>query len=111
MGEVRQNPVQKTVSSVYICVQFTVYNNTAQNRPDNFPSYPPDNHHCSDDVYLRERGGEWNTEALTNPNQWPLLIHRWTRGGMDVAPSSLTPVPVYWIYIIITSLRMYTLPG
>jgi len=26
----------------------------AQNRADNFPSYPPDNHHCSDDVYLRE---------------------------------------------------------
>jgi len=28
--------------------------NTAQNNPDNFPSYPPDNHHCSDDVYLME---------------------------------------------------------
>jgi len=26
----------------------------AQNRPDNFSSYPPDNHHCPDDVYLRE---------------------------------------------------------
>jgi len=26
----------------------------AQNRLDNFPSYPPDNHHCSYDVYLRE---------------------------------------------------------
>jgi len=33
-----------------------VTHNTAQNRPDNFPSCPPDNHHCSDDVYLRERG-------------------------------------------------------
>jgi len=32
-----------------------VAHNTAQNRPDNFPSCPPDNHHCSDDVYLRER--------------------------------------------------------
>ena len=30
--------------------------NIAQNRPDSFPSYPPDNHHCSDDVYLREWG-------------------------------------------------------
>ena len=42
-----------------MCVQFTVYivaHNNAQNRPDNFPSYPPDNHHSSDDVYLRERG-------------------------------------------------------
>jgi len=28
----------------------------AQNRPDNFPSYPPDSHHCSDDVYLRGKG-------------------------------------------------------
>ena len=34
----------------------TVAHNIAQNRPDNFPSYPPDNHHCSDDVYLREGG-------------------------------------------------------
>jgi len=24
-----------------------------------FPPYPPDDHHCSDDVYLRE-GGEWS---------------------------------------------------
>ena len=27
-----------------------------KNRPDSFPPYPPDNHHCSDDVYLREGG-------------------------------------------------------
>jgi len=33
-----------------------VARNAAQNRPDNFPSCPPDNHHCSDDVYFRERG-------------------------------------------------------
>ena len=30
--------------------------NIAHNRPDNFPPYPPDNHHCSDDVYLSEGG-------------------------------------------------------
>jgi len=30
--------------------------NIAQNRPDNFPSYTPDDHHCSDDDYLREGG-------------------------------------------------------
>ena len=35
-----------------------VAHNIAQNRPDNFPSYPPDNHHCSDYVYLREGGDE-----------------------------------------------------
>jgi len=28
--------------------------NTAQNRPDNFAYYPPDNRHCSDVVCLRE---------------------------------------------------------
>ena len=31
-----------------------VAQNTAQNRPDNFLFHPPDNHHCSGDVYLRE---------------------------------------------------------
>jgi len=43
---------------LFICVCITlctiVAHNIAQNRPDNFPSYPPDNHHCSNDVYLRE---------------------------------------------------------
>jgi len=28
--------------------------NTAQNSSDNLPSYPPDNHHSSDDVYWGE---------------------------------------------------------
>jgi len=45
---------------LFICVCIalcTIFaHNTAQNRPDNFPSCPPDNRHCSDDVYLRERG-------------------------------------------------------
>jgi len=67
---------QTTVKYVQMCVHCTVHNsciqycvsvssfltahkhttayNTAQNRPDNFPSYPPDNHHYSDDVSLRE---------------------------------------------------------
>jgi len=59
MGPVRQNPIQRTVRSVYMYVHCTVHNcctahNIAQNRPDNFPSYPPDNHHRSDDVYLRK---------------------------------------------------------
>jgi len=31
---------------------------TAQNSPDNLHSYPPDDHHCSDDVY-RPEGREW----------------------------------------------------
>jgi len=83
MGPVRQNPIQTTVKSVHMCVQFTVHNCAhnvvcmynmyesiynvpllqpkqsrvrARNRPDNFPSYPPDNYRCSDDVYLRKGG-------------------------------------------------------
>ena len=60
MGPVRQNPIQRT-ASLFICVCIAlctiVAHNIAQNRPDSFPHYPPDNHHCSDDVYLRE-GGE-----------------------------------------------------
>ena len=39
---------------VCIVLSTIVVHNIAQNRPDNFSSYPPDNHHCSDDVYSRE---------------------------------------------------------
>ena len=64
MGPVRQNPIQTTVRSVHImCVLCTtVTHNIAQNRPDNFSPYRLDNHHCSDDVYLREGG--W-AESIT----------------------------------------------
>ena len=33
-----------------------VAHNTAQNGADSIPSYRPDNHHCSDDIYSREGG-------------------------------------------------------
>jgi len=57
-----------------IAVSTVVAHNTAQNRPDNFPSYPPDNNHCYDDVYLREGGEEaaqdfYRPGALLLPNQ------------------------------------------
>jgi len=59
MDPVRQNPIQRTVS-LFICVCIAlctiVVHNIAQNRPNSFPPYPPDNHHYSDDVYLREGG-------------------------------------------------------
>jgi len=42
---------------VCIALCTIVAHNIAQNRPDSFPPYPPDNHHSSDDVYLRE--GWW----------------------------------------------------
>jgi len=40
-----------------LCTTATAAHNTAQNRPDNFHSYPADNHHCSDDVYVTVRVG------------------------------------------------------
>ena len=65
---------------LFICVCSSlctiVAHNIAQNRPDNFPSYPPDNHHCSDDIYLRERGcccchisSYWWKNAVTMKNE------------------------------------------
>ena len=60
MGPVRQKTQSRELLGLFICVCIAlctiVAHNTAQNRPDNFPSYPPDNHHGSDDVYLREKG-------------------------------------------------------
>ena len=51
LGPVRQNPIQRTVRSVHMCVHCTVHTIvahnrlTAQKRPDNYPCYPIDNHH------------------------------------------------------------------
>ena len=62
----RQNPIQRTVRSVHIvCIALCtiVAHNIAQNRPDSFPPYPQDNHHCSDDVYLREGGRTSGVDA------------------------------------------------
>jgi len=78
MGPVRQNPIQRTVS-LFICVCITlcriVAHNIAQNRPDSFPPYPPDNHHGSDDVYLREGGTRfgWPLQVTVRP----MPLHRW----------------------------------
>ena len=60
MGPVRQNPIQRTVKTAYLSVLMTVHNlvhNTAQNSSDNLPFLPPDNHHSSDVVYQRRKGG------------------------------------------------------
>ena len=61
MGPVRQNPIQRTVRSVHVCavhwVQVLLH--TILHRTDLiiFPlALQTINHHCSDDVYLRERG-------------------------------------------------------
>ena len=74
MGPVRQNPIQRT-ASLFICVCIAlckiVAHNIAQNRPDSFPPYPPDNHHISDDVYLREMQDPKNCQkgAIWAPSQ------------------------------------------
>jgi len=64
MGPVRQNQSRELLG-LFICVCIAlctiVAHSIAQNRPVNFPSYPPDNHHFSTDVYMRERG-ERSTE-------------------------------------------------
>jgi len=48
---------------LFICVCIAlctiVAHNIAQNKHDSFPSYPLDNHHSSDDVYLRKGGLRW----------------------------------------------------
>ena len=76
MGPVRKKPIQSTVS-LFICVCIAlctiVAHNIAQNRPDNFPPYPPDNHHSSDDVYLREGGGVLNINIVVSVLQ-PIVI-------------------------------------
>jgi len=55
------NKTFTTTFSSYVCAvhcaEWNVAHNIAQNRPDNFPCYPQDNHH-SNDVYLREWGDE-----------------------------------------------------
>ena len=60
IGPVRQKMQSRELLGLFICVHIAlctiVAHNIAQNRHDNFPSYPAENHHGSDDVYLREGG-------------------------------------------------------
>jgi len=51
---------------VCIALCTIVAHNIAQNRPDSFPPYPPDDHHISDDVYLREGGEKADTKTYTD---------------------------------------------
>ena len=54
-------------------VLMTVYNcdtQTALNSSDNLPSYPPDNHHNSDDVYWMGREG-----LSMGAIMWPLSLY------------------------------------
>jgi len=99
MGPVRQNPIQRTVS-LFICVCIAlctiVAQNIAQNRPDSFPPYPPDSHHCSDDVYLREGG--YKSSAVAEMGDRLAIIGMGQKVGGYCAPfhggaGSMSPGP------------------
>ena len=100
MGPVRQNPIQRTVS-LFICVCIAlctiVAQNIAQNRPDSFPPYPPDNHHSSDDVYLREGGSSpaYNVMNTFGDRQWKCVDSRWYMSHKLVYRHSLS-IQVQW---------------
>ena len=60
MGPVRQNPIQRTVRTAHLSVLMIVHNfqHTIQHRTVLIsPFLPPDNHHSSDVVYRRTKGG------------------------------------------------------
>ena len=100
MGQVRQNPILRTVS-LFICVCIAlctiVAHNIAQNRPNSFPPYPPDNHHYSDDVYLREGGrSPFGTEVDLSGGHivldgFPALRERGTAPSPLLGPCLLWP--------------------
>jgi len=63
------------------CAQNFVAHSIAQKKPDNFPSYPPDNHHCSDDVYLREAGClKWVYVVCYSASELVRHSSRWADG-------------------------------
>ena len=81
MGPVRQNPIQRLLG-LFICVCIAlciiVAHNFAQNRPDNFPSYPPDNHRyqhfiCSETAQKHDRDAnyEQDQQGSTTANSRP----------------------------------------
>jgi len=83
-----------------MCVHCIVHNCcaqcSAQNRPDDFPSHPPDNDHCSD-VYLREGGSHptsiwsprWGHPIAISSRSWaivPCCLHDPTFSHFDRTP-------------------------
>jgi len=79
---------------VCIALCTTVAHNIAQNRPDSFPPYPPDNHHCSDDVYLREGGCHGWQQLLCKYHlkivhtvDFDAWLHKDLVGDADITPS------------------------
>jgi len=77
----------------YVCALCTtVVQNTTQNSSDNFPFYPPDNHHSTDDVYWRG-GGTKNKELTVTYN----LKHPWQQNPLK-RQLIFVDVSVYDVY-------------
>jgi len=79
----------------------TVAHNTAQNRPDNFPSYTPANHHCSDDVYLRV-GGVRTTSNTDESIQWR------AKGSTHVEILHICHLTAHRVEVLLCSTNMRT---
>jgi len=82
--------------TVYIALCTTFAHNTAQNKPDKiFSFFPPDNHHCTDDVYLRE----WGTTTTTTTTYYHYhyffcLMAIYPGNWVSQLPFGLSPPPV-----------------
>ena len=96
-SETKPNPNPGLFICVCIALCIIVAHNIAQNRPDNFPSYPPDNHHCYDYVYLREGGvcdlekplcGNWKIfhRCTHAESDLCLLFQKWSKSVQDKWP-------------------------
>ena len=79
---------------LFICVCIalctSVANNTAQNRPDNFPSYSPDNHHCS--VVIR-RIHTFQKHTIIRVSLW-LPVNKWQSAIKTTATNTKLTVNV-----------------
>ena len=72
MGPVRQNQSWELIVCSYVCASHCaqLLHTILHRRPDSFPPYPPDNHHYSDDVYLREGGLMTTLKGLPKNLSW-----------------------------------------
>ena len=100
MGPVRQNPIQRTVS-LFICVCIAlctiVAHNIAQNRPDSFPPYLPDDHHSSDDVYIWGKGGFCDRKSrVLKYFKWNISICFFCFLFFNIS----TPIKTYYLFFI-----------
>jgi len=82
----KPNVYKQLTARMCVCVSLctTVVHNTAQNSSDSFHSYPPDNHHSSDNVYWRGGGSAWH--------RWDVALWRFTEAPPVITASSkITP--------------------